>query len=122
MKSLPRQQTGASMIANIITIAVVGYGIYVGIQYVPQFIESKSIGSILSSIEADHRLDPLTSESGAEAKVIKLLQINERDDLVDSFKVRERNNSITITFSYDRELKLGYKTKKMHYEIARTLK
>ncbi len=122
MKKLPNQQTGASLIATIITLAVLGYGIYIGIQYVPQMVEFKSIGSILSSIEADHRTDPLTSEYAAKEKVIKLLQINEMDDMTDSFRVRNRNGSITITFSYDRELNLGYKTKKVHYEISRTLK
>jgi len=122
MKKFPNQQTGASLIATIITLAVLGYGIYVGIQYVPQMVESKSIGSILSSIETDHRMDPLTSEYAAKEKVIKLLQINEMNEMTQNFKVRNRNGSITITFSYDRELNLVYEKKKIHYEISRTLK
>lgn len=122
MKKFPNQQTGASLIATIITLAVLGYGIYVGIQYVPQMVESKSIGSILSSIEADHRMDPLTSEYAAKEKVIKLLQINEMNEMTQNFKVRNRNGSITITFNYDRELNLVYEKKKIHYEISRTLK
>ena len=121
MKKFPNQQTGASLIATIITLAVLGYGIYVGIQYVPQMVESKSIGSILSSIEADNRTDPLTSEYAAKEKVIKLLQINEMNEMTQNFKVRNRNGSITITFNYDRELNLVYEKKKIHYEISRTL-
>ncbi len=121
MKKLPNQQTGASVIATLLTLAVLGYGIYIGIQYVPQVLESKSIRSILTSIEADHRIDPITSEHAATGKVIKLLQMNEMNELTKSFKVRNNNGSIKITFSYDRVLNLGYKTKKIHYETSRTL-
>ncbi len=122
MKKLPNHQTGASVIATIITLVILGYGIYIGIQYVPHVIESKSINSILTSVEVDHRLDPITSEYAAKGKVVKLLQINEMNDMTSNFKVRNRNGSITITFSYDRVLNLGYKKKKIHYETSRTLK
>ena len=116
MKKLPKQQTGASLIVTIITLAVLGYGIYVGIQYVPQIVESKSIGSILTSIEASHRTDPITSEYAAKEKVIKLLQVNEMNGMTDSFKVRNQSGSLTITFNYDRELNLGYEKKKIHMQ------
>jgi len=122
MKKFPNQQTGASLIATIITLAVLGYGIYVGTQYVPQMVESKSIGSILTSIETDHRIDPITSGHAAKEKVVKLLQINEMNDMVRNLKVRDRSGTITITFSYERELNLGYEKKKIHYEVSRTLK
>ncbi|MFT5138384.1 MAG: hypothetical protein ACI9H8_001740 [Lysobacterales bacterium] len=122
MKSLPNKQAGASVIATIITIAVIGYGIFIGIQYVPLFIESKSINSILTSIEVDHRTDPITSRNAARDKVIKLLQINEMNDMTESVKVSDIGNKVTITFSYDRVLNLGYEKKKLHYESSRTLK
>ncbi len=120
-KSL-KQQAGASLIATVITLAVLGYGVFIGIQYVPQLIESKSIGSILTSIETDHRIDPITSVHAAKEKVVKLLQINEMNDMVRNLKVRDRSGSITITFSYERELNLGYEKKKILYEVSRTLK
>ena len=122
MKKLPNQQTGASAIATIITLVILGYGIYVGIQYVPHVVESRSINSILTSVEVDHRLDPITSEYAAKEKVIKLLQINEMNDMTNNLKVRNKNDSITITISYDRVLNLVYKKKKIHFEASRTLK
>ena len=122
MKKLPNQQTGASVIATLITLAVLGYGIYIGIQYVPQAIESRSIRSILNSIEKDHRVDPITSENAAKGKVVLLLQINEMNEMTKNVKVRERSGSITITFNYERALNLGYKEKKIQYEMSRTLK
>lgn len=33
MSNLPGQQTGASIIGTIITLAVLGYGVYVGFSY-----------------------------------------------------------------------------------------
>lgn len=116
MKKLPGQQKGGSPIVTIITLAVLGYGVYIGIQYVPQFIESKSVDSILSNIESSQRTDPVRSEQAAKTKVIRMLQVNEMDDMTDSFSVRKYNDTITIKFSYDRELNLGYKIKPIHYE------
>ena len=51
MMRTKRQQTAASTLGTIITLVARGYGVYIGIQYVPQAIESKAIGSILDSIE-----------------------------------------------------------------------
>ena len=122
MNKLPRQQIGASVIVNIIILAVLGYAVYVGIQYAPQIIESRAIKSILSSVETDHRIDPITTEYAAKAKVITLLQINEMNDMVKNVNVRESGDLITITIKYERVLNLGYKEKKIQYETARTLR
>jgi len=116
MNRLPGQQKGASTIGTIITLAVVGYGVYIGIQYVPQAIESNSINSILSSMKDSRISNPVTSTQAASAKVIKLLQINEMNDMTDSFVVERRDNKIIVRFSYDRELNLGYKIQPIHYE------
>ena len=121
MNKLPGQQKGASAITTIIILAVVGYGAYLAIQYVPQIIESKSIDSILDNIETSQRTDPITSKQAATEKVIKLLQVNEMNDLTDSFTVEGRDRKFTITFSYDRELNLGYKIKPIHYSKSVTL-
>ena len=122
MSKLPRQQKGASTIGTIIILAVLGYGVYLGIQYVPQAIESKSVGSILSNIEVSHRTNAITSKQDATAQVIKMLQVNEMNDMTDSFTVESRDGRITITFSYDRELNLGYKIQPIQYENSVSLK
>ncbi len=121
MNKLPGRQKGASIISTIITLAVLGYGVYLGIQYVPQAIESNSISSILSSMKDSQISNPVTSNQAASAKVIKLLQINEMNDMTDSFVVERRDDKIVVRFSYDRELNLGYKIQPIHYEKSVSL-
>jgi hypothetical protein len=121
MNKLPAQQKGASAIGTIIILAVLGYGAYLGIQYVPQMIESKGIDSILKNIVTTQKTDRITTEQAATEKVIKLLQVNEMNDMTDKFKVTKRDGKITITFNYDRELNLGYKLQPMPYEKSVTL-
>ena len=121
MNKLPGKQTGVSAIGAIIILAVLGYGAYLGIQYVPQMIESKGIDSILDNIEISQKTDPVTTKQAATTKVIKMLQINEMNDMTDSFTVEKRDGKITITFTYDRELNLGYKIQPIDYKKSVTL-
>jgi len=121
MNTLPNQQKGASAIFTIILLAVLGYVVYVGIQYVPQAVESKSIDSILNSVKTDHKTNPVTTESEAASRVIKLLQVNEMNDMTDSFSVKRRSGVTTITFKYDRELNLIFKKHPMHYQKSLAL-
>lgn len=116
MNRLPAQQRGASAIFTLIILVILGYAVYIGIQYVPQMIESKSIDSMLSVVDDAHKKDSIESVEEARTRVISLLQINEMNDMTDSFDVRQRDGKIMITFSYDRELNLVYKTQPMHYE------
>ena len=84
MKTLPYRQKGASAIAMFIFIALLAYGVYVGMQYVPIMIESQGVNSILNSISSDQQGEPLSNENEAEAKVIRMLQVNEMDDMVEN--------------------------------------
>jgi len=113
-KSTVRQK-GGSAISTIITLVIVGYALYVGIQYVPQLIESQSINSMLDRVRDTQRTDPVKSVADAKAKVIRMLQINEMNDMSDSFSVTKADNGFTVTFKYNRELDLIYKTQAMHY-------
>ena len=121
MNRMPGKQKGGSTIATIITLAALGYGVYIGLQYVPQAIESKAIDSILDNLESSQRTDPVSSAQAAQAKVVKMLQINEMNDMTKTFKVEQRDGRIIVTFSYDRELNLGYKIQPMHYEKSLSL-
>lgn len=116
MNGSPTRQKGASVIVNIIVLALVAYGGYVGIQYIPQFMESKTIDSILKTIDGANRTEPVDSAQAVEGTLVKLLQSNEMNNMSDSYTVRQSNNRITITFSYDRDLDLIYKVQPMHYE------
>ena len=116
MKKFPVQQKGASVIANMVMLAILVFAVYVAIQYVPQLMESKAIDSILQTINSTRRTAPINSVQAAEARLISLLQVNEMNDMQDSYTVKERNGRITIVFSYDRELNLIFKKQPMHYE------
>jgi hypothetical protein len=121
MNSLPSKQKGASAIVTLIILVVLGYAVYVGIQYVPQMIESKSIDPILSNVRDAHKTDRIDSVEEARQRVVNLLQINEMNDMTDSFDVKQRDGKVIITFNYDRELNLVYETKPMHYEKSLSL-
>ena len=121
MKRMPGKQKGASAIVTIIILAVLGYGAYIGIQYVPQAIESKTIDSILDSIESTQGTGAATSVQAVREQVTRMLQLNEMNDMNNNFSVTRTGDVITIRFSYDRELNLGYKIQPMHYERSLSL-
>jgi len=116
MNNLPAQQRGASAIGTIIMLAILGYGVFIGFQYVPQAIESRSIDSILQTVDSANKSGSINSVQAAQEKVISLLQINEMNDMADAFTVTERDGRITVTFSYERELNLLYKIQPMPYK------
>lgn len=119
MKKLPGKQKGASTIVTIIILAAFAYGAYIGIQYVPQAVESSTIDSILDGVESTQGTS--TSVMAVRQQVTRMLQLNEMNDMTNSFSVESNGGVITVTFSYDRELNLGYKIKPMHYEKSRRL-
>ena len=122
MNKLPLQQRGASAIGTIIMLAILGYGVFIGFQYVPQAIESKSIDSILETVDSASKSGSINSPQAAQERVISLLQVNEMNDMTDEFTVTERDGRITVTFSYDRELNLLYKIQPMPYKKIMILK
>ena len=122
MKTLPAKQKGASAIVTFIVLALLAYGVYLGIQYVPQVIESRAIDSIFTTINKDHKMDPIRSADQAKSKVAKMLQVNEMNDMAKNVKVRQIAGTITIKVKYERELDLGYKVKPMLYEKTLVLK
>ncbi len=122
MNRLSSRQKGASAIGNIIILVALGFAAYFGIQYVPQAIESKSIDSILKTIENTQRTNPATTVMDARAKVIKLLQINEMNDMAGNFTVEKSDGAIVISCSYDRELNLIYKKQPIEYRKKLSLK
>ncbi|MFC1777208.1 hypothetical protein ACFL3I_07690 [Pseudomonadota bacterium] len=122
MKNLPAKQKGASAIFTFIVLALLAYGIYLGIQYVPQAIESRAIDSIFATIDQEHRMDRLRSADEAKTKVVKMLQVNEMNEMAKNVSVKRFSDTITIKVIYERELNLGYKTKPMPYEKTLVLK
>ena len=118
MNNRAGHQKGGSPISTIIVLALLGFGAYVALQYVPQFIEARSIQSILDSMQSSQGIDPVKTEAAAREKVTRMLQVNEMDDMTNAFKVTRRSDTIMIRFSYDRDLNLIYKIKPIHYEMS----
>ncbi len=121
MKRFSKQQKGGSAIVNIIMIAVLAYGVFVGIQYAPQTFESRSIKSVLNSIRDIHKKQPVTSVRDAKSRVSQNLYLSDIDYMKDSLTVRQVRDKIVIKFSWERELNLIYKQKQMQYEHSLTL-
>ena len=122
MNRLPLRQKGASAVVTIIFLAVLGYAVYIGIQYVPQAIESRAIDSILNTVDTGHKTDRISTENDAMTRVVKLLQINEMNDMTENVSVKKANGNLVITLRYDRELNLVYKKHPMHYEKSLILR
>lgn len=115
-------QRGASAIGLIIFLAILGAGTYIGLQYIPQYIECSSVDSILDSIEKSNNSKPVTGVIDIRNRINKQLNMNQMDDLRDSFTVKQDGEQYLITVSYERELNLIYTTKPMKYEKTLILK
>ena len=118
----PGTQRGASAISLIIILALIGAGTYIGLQYIPQYIEAGTVDSILGNIEQAHEETPVTSVNGIRNMIEKQLDINQMDDLRDSFKVTQDEAIYTITVNYERELNLIYEKNLIQYNKSLTLR
>ena len=115
MKGLKKQK-GASIIGLIIGLAFIGVLAFVGLQYIPQYIESGTVGSMLDAVARGHKSSPFRSVNDVQKAIDKQLTVNQMDDLKERFVITPNGSSYTITVSYERELDLGYKKKVMQYE------
>jgi hypothetical protein len=116
MHTSQKTQRGASAIALIIILAIIGAGTYIGLQYIPQYIEAGTVDSILSNIEQAHEETPVSSINNLRSMIEKQLDINQMDNLRDSFKVTQDEEIYIVTVNYERELNLIYEKKPMIYE------
>ena len=120
--NIRRKQKGASAIGLIIILIILGVGIYIGLQYIPQTIEAGSVESILASIERDHNRNPANSVSEVWGKINSQLEVNQMDDLRKRFNVTQLGGEFVIEVSYERELDLIYEKKTIHYDKSVSLK
>ena len=119
--NIQSKQKGASAIVFIIVLAIFAYAVYVGLQYIPQRIESGSVDSILDSISANHKTTPVQNVSEIISAITRQLNVNQMDDMKDNFKVSKYRGTYIIKVNYERELNLGYEIKTIQYEKTRTL-
>ena len=118
MNSMYKTQQGTSSIGLFIILAIIGAGIYIGLQYIPQYIESGTVDSILSNLETAHKETPFNSTKSIKDMISKHLDMNKMDDVRDSFTVTQGEEIYFVKVSYERELNLIYEKKPMKYEKA----
>lgn len=115
------KQKGASAIAVIIILGVIGVGAYIGLQYIPQFIETGSVDSVLDYIETTHDETPFNSRQKIQSAINRQLNMNQMEDLRENFKVTDNDDAFVIKLSYERELDLIYEKKIIKHDKKLTL-
>jgi uncharacterized membrane protein len=116
MKTSFTTQRGASSIVLIIILALLGAGVYIGLQYLPQYIEAGTVDSILGSVEKAYDKSAVNSVKSIQDMIDKQLNMNQMNDLKDNFKVTQDGEEYIIKVSYERELNLIYEKKPVKYE------
>ena len=113
------RQRGASFIGLTITLAVIAYGLFVGIQYAPQHIEAMQVRNILDSV---HDQGLSRRYSGADevwAVIDRQLFINEMGDMKQYFNVAPvGGGGWSVSVRYERELNLLFKVARMPHEYS----
>jgi len=122
MNTSQRMQRGASAITVIILLAIIGAGVYIGLQYIPQYMEAGTVDSILNSIEKAHEVTPFNSTSDIREMIDRQLDMNQMDDLGNSFDVMQDGDGYVVKVSYKRELDLIYEKRPVKYGKTLTLK
>jgi hypothetical protein len=107
------KQHGKSAIGNIIVLAMIGFGIFFGIQYIPQRIEAGTMQSILDGVQRRHDSAPIRDTQDAWNVIGNQLNINNINDMREHFKVTQDGRSVVVTARYERELNLLFTTRKV---------
>lgn len=121
MRSERDSQHGASALVIIIVLAILGVGAYIGIQYVPQAMESGTLDSIFDNIAARNEETAFESIAAVEDAIRRQLEINQMEGLIDDVVVEDKGDAFAITLDYERALDLLYETRSLQYEKSLTL-
>lgn len=116
MNGPPLTQSGASLLSNLVILALLGYCIFVAFQYVPQVLESRSVQTTLNSMLSAHEINPVPNSQVAVDRLYSMLNMSDLEGLASAFKVEERGGAITVSVRYERELDLLFTTQSMVYE------
>jgi len=116
MTKSPKKQLGASPVVTIIILAIIGVGVFFGLQYIPQSMESGTVDKILSNVEKDHEETPFKSINEIESRISNQLNINEMNDMMANIKITEEGEGFVIKVNYERELNLIYEKQMKPYE------
>jgi hypothetical protein len=122
MNTSRKKQQGASTVAVILVLACIGAVAYLGLQYIPQFIEANNVDAILENLETAHRESPFDSVNAVQQAIYRQLDINQMEDLRENFKVTDVDEAYLVTVKYERELDLVYEKKTLPHDKSVTLK
>jgi hypothetical protein len=110
-------QRGSSGIGLILTLVVIGYGVFVAIQYVPQHLEWITVSNVLDSVAERHRQEPMGGAEAVWGVIDRQLYINERGDLKEVFSVAPApRGGYLVTARYQRPLNLIYTQKQVTHD------
>jgi hypothetical protein len=118
---IKRKQKGGSAIGLVITLAVLAYGAFVGIQYIPLHIQSSTVKTILETVSDLHRKEHFSDATAVRGALDTQLNINGMTDMKDNFDVTSNGSTYTITVNYERELNLIYSVKPIPFKKSITL-
>jgi len=121
MKSIKGFRANGSAVFNTLVLIVLAYGVFLGIQYVPQMIESRTIDSILTAIKQENQTEPARSVQAVDSMIEKHLSVNNMSSMRDHFLVDHMDRDYTIQVSYERKLNLGFEEKTLKYEKTMVL-
>jgi len=116
-----RHRQRGSVFGLLIGLVVLGYAVYIGIQYVPILIEETAVDSILDSIATNNRSAPATSTQDVQSSINKQLNLNQMDEMRQYFNVTRNGDQFTIHVMYERELDLLFDKKTLSYTKSKKL-
>ncbi len=109
------RQGGKSAIGNLIVLGLIGFGVWVGIQFIPQKLDQGTVRSILDEVEQRHNAVPIQDDSDLWRVIDKQLLVNDMRDMKNNFDVSRTGRGFTVRVSYERDLNLIFTTKEMQF-------
>lgn len=116
-RSAPPAQRGGSVIGLIITLAIIGWGVFVAIQYVPQHIEWITVSDVLDKVVESHRQHPMNGAEAVWTVIDRQLYVNECGDLKEVFSVAPAlSGGYSVTARYERPLNLLFTERQITHD------
>lgn len=122
MVLMQKRQHGGSSVVTIIVLALIGAGVYIGLQYIPQLIESGTVDGVLSDVKKAHTLKPASTLKDVQEMIAKSLYINQLEDMRKNFTVTNSNDEFLVKVAYNRKLNLLYTRKDIDYRKSLALR
>lgn len=122
MSAMQKRQQGASSFSIIIVLVLIGAGVYLALQYIPQLIESGTVDAILDDIKKTHAMKPVREVKDLNEMIGKSLDVNQMEDLRKDFTVSENEDEFLVDVAYTRELDLLVTRQQINYRKSLTLR